>query len=319
MLKMRGDEMPKTARAHFRAGCVVGLTMLAALASAHQTRAEPSIQDLTQLEAIYVADPAAPWFEKWTEINVKVHDWIYRPSIRIRGGGELVEAVAASQSGIGLLTAGELERLRRAGAPQVAATPTGLSVCAAFSVHGSRSEETVGDFALSSDKTEVLATTDTLAIAEALVDAHGFRDRMIVKQIRAASVSEELSPEKPAVVALPVLPAAALHVPENVAELRPLMLTEVATEALRMRGLNPQHYRTSVFHRLPFITGIRTACDEIVLITAPGRTFAASGDPGAQPSSWHFPFTTGSELESRIRQALETFRLLWQKSANGRG
>lgn len=311
--------MPKTRRAHFQAGCIVGLTMLAAIAGAQQTRAEPSIQDLTQLEAIYVADPAAPWFEKWTDINIKVHDWIYRPSIRIRAGGELVEAVAASQSGIGLLTGGELERLKRAGAPQVAVTPTGLSICAAFSVLGSRSEETVGDFALSSDKTEVLATNDTLAIAEALIDAHGFRDRMIVKQISAASVFEELSPGKPALVALPVLPEATLHMPENVAELRPLMLTEVATEALRMRGLNPQHYRTSIFHRLPFITGIRTVCDEIVLITAPGLTFASPEDLGARPSSWSFPLTTGSELESRVRQALETLKLLWEKSANGRG
>lgn len=310
--------MSKLGRAYFRAGRAVGLAMLATIAGAPQTRAEPAIADLAQLEAIYVADPAAPWFEEWTQINLKAHDWIYRPNIRIKAGSDLVEAVATSQSGIGLLTHGELGRLQRAGAPQVAATPTGLLICAAFSVYGSRPEETVGDFALSSDKTEILATTDTLAIAEALVDAHGFRDRMTVKQVKAASVSEELSPGKSALLALPVVPAAPLHLPENVAELRPLALSEAATEALRSRGLDTRHYRTSFFHRLPFIAGIRTACDEIVLIAAPGRAFASPRAIGAQPSSWALSLT-GSDLEYRVRQALDTLKLLWEKSANGRG
>lgn len=313
--------MPKSGRACFPAGRVaglVGLAMLATIAGPQQTRAEPAMGDLAQLEEIYVADPAAPWFEKWTEINLKAHDWLYRPSIRIKAGGGLVEAVAASQSGIGLLTRGELGRLQRAGAPQVAALPTGLSICAAFSVHESRSEETVGDFALSSDRTEVLATADTLAIAEALIDAHRFGDRMIVKQVKVSSVSEELSLGKSALVALPVLPAAPLQMPGNVAGLRPLAISEAATEALRSRGLDTRQYRTSFLQRLPFIAGIRTACDEIVLITAPGRAFASPGAFAAQPSSWAFPLA-GSDLENRVRQALTTLRLLWEKSASGRG
>jgi hypothetical protein len=296
---------------------MVVMSLTAATALPGPARAEPDIPDFAHVEAVYVADPAAPWFEGWAAAKLKPHDWLHRPNIKIKAGADLVEAVAADPSGIGLLTRGELSRLQAAGAPPTTSASIGLSVCAAASVNDARREENLGDFALSRDPIEILATPDTLAIAEALIDAHRFQDRVALKQVKASFAAAELASGKPILAILPVLPRARLEVPENGPSLRPIALTEAATEALRLRGLEPDYYRTSVLQQLPFAHGVPTACDEIVLITAPDRT-VASDILKAPPPLWTNPLA-GSDLEARVRQAWHALKHLWHKSPETRG
>ncbi len=299
------------------AALIIGVSVAAATALPRQACAESAFKNLAQLNAVYVADPAAAWFERWAEANLKTHDWLNRPDIKIKAGGDLVAAVAADPSGIGLLTRGELSRLQAAGAPQIVAVSTGVSICAALSVNTARTEENFGDFALSSDTIEAFATADTLAIAEALVDAHRFKDRITLKEVKAASAFAELASGKSALAILPVLPEARLDVPDNAVSLRSIGMSEAATEALRMRGLNPRDYRTSFFQQLPLINGVRTACDEIVMIKSADTTL--DPDVFAAPAPlWTNPFT-GSDLEKRVRQALDALKSLWGKSAEHRG
>jgi hypothetical protein len=275
------------------------------------------LSNLAKLDAIYVADPAAPWFEKWAETNIKVHDWLRRPDIKIKAGSDLVAAVAADPAGIGLLTRGELSRTQATGSPQLKAASTGVSICAALSVSDARREENFGDFALTSETTEVLATSDTLAIAEALIDAHRFKDRMTLKYVKADFAFAELSLGKSAIAVTPVLPQTRLHVPENAAGFRAIGMSEAATDALRSRGLDAGDYRTSFVQRFPLIAGVRTACDEIVLITAPD-TALGPDLVKAPPPPWTNPFM-GSDLEKRVRQALDGLKSLWAKSPEIRG
>lgn len=280
-------------------------------------RAEPDIRNLAALDTVYVADPSALWFESWTEANLRPREWLYRPDIRIKAGAELVAAVAASPTSVGLLTRGELARLQASGAPPVGSIPAGLSICAALSVNGARQEENFSDLALSGDMIDMLATPDTQAIAEALIDAHRLKDRVVLKPVNAASAVMELASGKTAIAALPVLPLTRLRLPENAGDLRPIAMTHAESEALRQRGLSTQDYRTSFFQRIPFVRGVRTACDEIVLIAAPGGAVA----PGVfkTPSShWTNPYA-GSDLEKRVRQALDALRSLWGTSLEARG
>jgi hypothetical protein len=84
-----------------------------------------------------------------------------------------------------------------------------------------------------------------------------------------------------------------------------------------LRGLASGDYRTSFFQQLPLVEAVRTACDEIVLITAvdtalPSAVFTAA------PLRWTNPFA-GSDLESRVRQALDALISLWGRSAEVRG
>ena len=299
------------------AALMIGLSVAAATALPRQVCAESGIKNLVQLNAIYVADPAAAWFERWAETNLQGRDWLNRPDIEIKAGGDLVAAVAADPSGIGLLTRGELSRIQATGAPQIATASTGISICAALSVNTARTEENFGDFALNSDTIEMFATSDTLAIAEALIDAYRFKDRITLKQVKAASALAELASVKSALAVLPVLPEGRLHVPENTVSLRSIGMSEAATEALRLRGLDPRDYRTSFFQQFPLIDGVRTACDEIVMIKSTDTAL----DPdvfAAPPALWTNPFT-GSDLEKRVRQALDALKSLWGKSAEHRG
>lgn len=290
--------------------------LLAAMSSG-SAKAQPAIENLAQLEAVYVADPAAPWFESWAQANFKAADWLHRPDIRIKPGGDLVQAVATTASTVGLLTRGELARLQAAGAPPTATASTGLSICAAPSVNDARTEENFGDFALSRDPIEVLATPDTMAIAEALIEAHRFQDRMTLKQIKPSVAFAELASGKPVLAMLPVLPDARLDVPGSNASLRPIALTEAASHALRARGLEQGAYRTSFLQQFPFIHGVRTACDDIVLITAPDGAVGSTVFK-APASPWHNPLA-GSDLEMRVLQAWHSLKLLWQKPAETRG
>jgi hypothetical protein len=106
-------------------------------------------------------------------------------------------------------------------------------------------------------------------------------------------------------------------VPGHAVSLRSIGLSEAATEALRLRGLNPRDYRTSFFQQFPLIDGVRTACDEIVLIKSADT--ALDADVVAAPAPlWTNPFT-GSDLEKRVRQALDALKSLWGKSAERRG
>lgn len=295
---------------------LMAVSLPAAVASG-AAHAQPSIESLAQLEAVYVADPAAPWFESWARANFKTSDWLHRPDIRIKAGADLVAAVAAAPSTVGLLTRGELLRLQAAGAPPATAAPTGLSVCAGLSVNDARTEENFGDFALSRDAIEVLATPDTLAIAEALIEAHRFQGRMTLKQVKPSLALAELISGKPVLAMLPVLPDARLNVPDSNTSLRPIALTEAATQALQLRGLAPSGYRTSFFQQFPFVHGIRTACDEIVLITAPDGAVASDVFKAPAPS-WGNPLA-GSDLEKQVLQAWHSLKLLWQKPAETRG
>jgi hypothetical protein len=290
---------------------------LAATALPRPVRADPEIENLARVEAVYVADPAAPWFEAWAETSFKAGDWLHRPDIRIKAGADLVAAVAADPGGVGLLTRGELTRLQAAGAPQTRTVPTGLAVCAATLVNEARLEASFGDFALGRDPIEVLATTDTLAIAEALIDAHRFQDRMTLKQVKPAFALAELASGKPVLAILPVLPGARVDVPDDAASLRPIAMTEAASQALQSRGLAPRDYLTSLLQQLPFVHGIRTACDDIVLITAPDRSIASDAF-NAAPSPWSNPLA-GSDLQARVSQAWSALRLWWQKPAETRG
>lgn len=300
-----------------RAAALVIAMGVAAAATSARLHAEPDIRNLAALDTVYVADPAALWFESWTETHLRPRDWLYRPDIRIKAGADLVAAVAANPSSIGLLTRGELSRLQAAGASQVGTIPAGLSICAALSVNGVRMEENFGDFALSGEMIEVLATPDTQAIAEALIEAHRFKDRMILKPVKTAAAITELASGKSAIAVLPVLPQARLHLPENAASLRPIAMTEAESNALRLRGLSAQDYHTSFFQKFPFVHGVRTACDEIVLIAAPGGAVAPEVFK-APPSPWTNPYT-GSDLEKRVRQALDALKSLWGKSTEARG
>jgi len=296
------------------AAMLIGVSLAAATALPQQLCAAPQTTVLARPDAIYIADPAAPWFESWAETNLRAADWLDRPDIRIAAGVDLVTAVAADPSGIGLLTRGELLRIRAAGAPPIAIAPTGASICAALSVNEARQEQSFGDFALIGDRVEVLATTDTLAIAEALIDAHRFKDRMTVRQVKAAFAVAELTSAKAALAVLPVLPQARLNVPESAASLRTIGMSEAAIGALRIRGLDPQDYRTSFFQQFPLVEGVQTACDEIVLITATDTTLAPDAFK-APPPPWTSPFT-GSDLERRVRHALDALKSLWQTSAD---
>jgi hypothetical protein len=289
-----------------------------AVAMPRPVRAEPDAVSLAQLDTVYVADPAAPWFEKWTEAHLRPRDWLYRPDIRIKAGGDLVAAVAETPSAIGLMTRGELARLQAAGAPAVASVPTGLSICASLVVNGARVEENFGDFALSGGTIEVLASTDTLAIAQALIEAHHFADKMTVKEVKPASAIAELASGKAAIAMLPVLPDARLHLPENVRDIRPIALTAAESESLRLRGLHSQVYRTSFVQKIPFMGGVRTACDEIVLIRATGAAVASEAFHTPSAPSWTNPFN-GSDLEKRVWQALGALKSLWNGSAETKG
>jgi hypothetical protein len=278
-------------------------------------RAEPDIANLAALDTVYVADPAAPWFQKWTETNLRPRDWLYRPDIRIKAGADLVAAVAADPSGIGLLTRGELSRLQAAGAPSVGAVPAGLSICAALSVNVGRMEENFGDFALSGDMIDVLATPDTQAVAEALIDAHRLKDRVTLKPVKSAA---DLATGSPGLTVLPVLRGTRLHLPENAAaSLRPIAMTQAESAAMSLRGLSSGDYRTSFFQQFPFVNGVRTACDDIVLIAAPGGAVAPEVFKTA-PSPWVNPYA-GSDLETRVLQALDALKSLWGKSTEAKG
>jgi hypothetical protein len=279
--------------------------------------AQPSIESLAQLEAVYVADPAAPWFESWARANFKASDWLHRPDIRIKAGADLVAAVTTAPSTVGLLTRGELLRLHAAGAPPATAAATGLSVCVGLAVNDARTEENFGDFALSRDAIDVLATPDTLAIAEALIEAHRFQGRMTPRQVKPSLALAELASGKPVLAMLPVLPDARLNMPGSDASPRLIALTETAIQALQLRGLVASGYRTSFFQQFPFIHGIRTACDEIVLITAPDGAVASDVFRAPTPP-WGNPLA-GSDLEKQVLQAWHSLKLLWQKPAETRG
>lgn len=303
------DEAPRAGKR--AAGLVIGVALAAAIALTPPAKAAPGIEALSQVDTVYVADPAALWFEEWTDANLKPHDWLYRPDIKIKAGKDLVAAVAANPSGIGLLTRGQLSRVQAgSGVPQIATAPTGLAVCAALSVEGARREASFGDFALNSDPIEVLATADTLAIAEALIDAYRFQGRMRVRQVEEAAAIAGISAGKPALAVLPVLPQARLLLPETAGYLRPIEMTEAAAEILRSRGLATQDYHTSFLQQIPLVDGVRTACDEIVLITAHERPIAPEAFTTTS-SSWTDSLP-GSDFAKRVRQALETLELLWR-------
>jgi hypothetical protein len=303
------DRVPRSSKR--LAALLVGLAV-AATALPPQLRAESGPRSPARLDAIYIADPAAPWFEQWAQTNLKVHDWLRRPDIRIKAGSDLVAAVAADPAAIGLLTHGELSRIQAAGSPPIKTASTGVSICAALSVSQARREENFGDFAMVSETIDVFATSDTLAIAEALVDAHRFRGRMTLKQAKADFAFAEIASEKAAIAVMPVLPQTRLHAPENAAGFRVIGMSEAATDALRSKGLYAGAYRISFFQQFPLIAGVRTACDEIVLISAADTSFSPDLVK-APPPPWTNPFT-GSELEQRVRQALDDLRSLWAKS-----
>jgi hypothetical protein len=309
--------MPLFSRAPFfskrTAAAVIGVSLAAATALPGQICAAAQITILARPRAIYIADPAAPWFESWAETNLKPGDWLHRPDIRIAAGAELVTAVAADPSGIGLLTRGELLRIRAAGGPPIAIAATGASICAALSISETRKEESFGDFALIGGRIDVLATADTLAIAEALIDVHRFKDRMSVRQVKAAFAIAELASGRSALAVLPVLPQTRLGVPDDAAGLRSIGMSEAAIGALGLRGLNPRDYRTSFMQHLPLVSGVRTACDEIVLISATDTALASDAFK-APPASWTSRFT-GSDFEMRVRQALDALKSLWHTSA----
>lgn len=296
---------------------LLALNLTAAAVMPGAAFADSEIENLSGIQTVYVADPAAPWFEQWAETNFKAGTWLHRPDIKMKAGADIVTAVTADPAGVGLLTRGELTRLQAAGAPPARTVPTGLSVCAATSINEARVEENFGDFALSRDPIEVLATTDTLAIAEALIDAHRFQDRMTLKQVKPSFAIAELSSGKPVLAILPVLPEARIDVPDNGVKLRPIAMTEAAAKALRSRGLDSQDYRTSLFHELPLVGGIRAACDEIVLITAPDRS-VASNALKAPVSPWSNPLA-GSDLQARLSQAWNALKSLWRKPDETRG
>jgi hypothetical protein len=296
---------------------VAGVIAAGLMISPPPAGAAPDAAALGRIDTVYVADPATPWFESWTQTHLKKRDWLYRPDIRIKAGADLVAAVAADPAGIALLTRAELSRLQAAGAPQITAAPAGLSICTALSVSDARPEENFGDFALRRELVEILATPDTLAIAEALIEVHGFKDRMAVKEVKPAFAVAEVAAGRAVVAALPVMPQARLDPPERAAGLRAIALSQAAGEALRSRGLEPGEYRDSMVQRLPFIRGVRTACDEIVMITAPGKAMAV--DISSAPSSaWTNPLT-GSDLERRVRQALDALKAMLGKPAEGKG
>jgi hypothetical protein len=83
------------------AALIIGVSVAAATALPRQASAESAFKNLAKLNAVYVADPAAAWFERWAVANLKTHDWLNRPDIKIKAGGDLVAAVAADPSGIG--------------------------------------------------------------------------------------------------------------------------------------------------------------------------------------------------------------------------
>ena len=291
---------------------------MAATIPAPEVRAEQGIERFSQLKAIYLADPTAPWFETWVTANLKPREWLYRPDIRMKAGADLVAAVADDPTGIGLLTHGELSRLQAAGAPQVAASASGVSICAALVGNAIGNTQNFGDFALKGDAIEVMATSDTLAIAEALIDAYRFKDRMTVTHVKADFTMAELPPEKTTLAVLPVLPQTQLDGAQHGAGLRPIAMSEAAIEALRSRGLDPGVYRTSLLQHLPLIGGIPTVCDPIVLITSADKPAAAPEVIKVSASPWTNPFA-GSDFARRVFQSLEALKSLWEKSSQAKG
>ncbi len=276
-----------------------------------------SAESPAALRTVYVADPAAGWFEAWSEASLKADGWLYRPDIRIKSGADMLAAVASDPSAIGLISRGELARLETEDTPIVTAAPTGQSVCAAFSVNAERPEDSFGDFALNHGSFEVLVTADTLAIAEALARAHGLHGRMIVKLVRSSEAQAQILSGKPAMAAFPVLPGGLPAAAANAPGLRFIGLSRAAAGALEFRGFVRGGFRTSLLHQLPLVEGVATACDEIVRISArdPART---SGPYAARGGSW-FGFLSGSDLEMRVRQALDTLISLWRNDMETRG
>lgn len=277
--------------------------------------AQTELDGLTKLDAVYVSDPSAAWFEKWVETRLKAKEWLNRPDIKIVNAPALVSAVESDKHAIGLMTRGQLDRIHTDDAvAAIEVKETGLFICAAIAVNDERIEESFGDFALSAGPIDVYATADTLTMAQALVDAHGFTDRMIIKQVKPAAAMANIAVEGEAIAVLPVLPQSPLSFDGKPDNLHMVDMSEAAAQALSNRGFSIDSFRTSILQHIPFIEGNRTACDSIVQISASDNT--TEPDSFTTSSAERRVAVAGTDFAMRIRDAIGTLKALWQKTVD---
>jgi hypothetical protein len=269
---------------------------------------------LAKLDRVYVAEPSAAWFREWVETRLEAREWLNRPDIRIASSPELVAAVEGDPSAIGLIPRGQLARIHTDRAPAaIQVEKTGLSVCAAIAVNEARIEASFGDFALHAGSVEILATPDTLSIAEALVASHRFKDRMTVRQVRLAEASAAIAAPGSAIAILPVLPHSPIPSDEKLAAPRIVDMSEAAAQELGKRGFTIGSYRTSFLQHIPFVPRERTVCDDILQISAVRNTITPD-HIATSSTGWSVPFAH-SDFETRMQEAIGTLMAMWRKTA----
>jgi hypothetical protein len=283
--------------------------------AAPQTVSAQTERVLAKLDRVYVADPSATWFGEWVETRLKAREWLNRPDIRIASSPELVAAVEGDSSAIGLITRGQLDRIHTDDAvAAIQVEKTGLAVCAAIAVNEERIEANFGDFALHGRSIEILATPDTLTIAEALVASHRFTDRMTVRQVKLAEATAAIAAPGSAVAILPVLPHSPIPSDEQTATPRIVDMSEAAAQELGKRGFAIGSYRTSFLQRIPFVQGERTVCDDIVQISAAVNTVTPDSI-ATSSTGWSVPFAH-SDFETRMQEAIGTLMAMWRETAS---
>jgi hypothetical protein len=302
------------------AAFIISIAAAFSLTAAPETlRAQTELDGLTELHAVYVADPSAAWFEEWVETRLKTKEWLNRPDIRIAGTAGLVAAVEADASAIGVMTRGQLDRIHTDdAAAAIKIRETGLSVCAALAVSNERIEESFADFALSAGPIDVYATSDTLSIARALVDAHRFTDRMTIREVKLSAAMTSLAGQDSAVAVLPVLPQSPLSFGDQPGTLATVEMSAAVAQVLGRHGYETGSYRTSILQRIPFIEGERTVCDDIVQISASENTTIMPDSFTTSSTDWSIPFA-GGDLEMRMRDAIVTLKALWHNSVDIKG
>ncbi len=283
-----------------------------------KVRAQTELDGLTKLDAVYVADPSAAWFEEWVETRLKSREWLNRPDIRISSGAELIATIESDASAIGLMTRGQLDRFHTDdAAAAIKIKETGLSVCAAIVVNEERIESSFGDFALHGGPVDIYATPDTLTIAQALVEAHRFTDRMTVKQVKPSEAAAAIAVNGPSIAVLPVMPKSPLSFGDQTAYPRIVDMSEAAAQELGKRGFAIESYRTSILQRVPFVQGERTVCDDIVQISAAENTITLDSFTTSS-TEWRIPFAH-SDFETRIYDAIGTLKAMWQNATDIKG
>jgi|GEM_PF-3325304 len=285
-------------------GCLaLALFGLQVSAADGQEAPRPS-QSVAMLETVYVADATEPWFVDWFGARVDRQGPLFRPDVRTGHTDDLLAAVAQNPRALGLVSRTELTGAGDA-ALGLRGAPSGVRVCAALMVRADSGINTVGDLLLLPPEARMTATPDMLGFAGTLATLYPFLNNLVFVEATREEALLALSEDESMLAIISTVDDSRLDLPESLPPLHPLPVTELAARALAGSGFAPGGFDRSWPQSWLPSHGVKTVCDEIMIVTAktglfvPER-FTVSDGPAL------YETVAASDLVSRIVQAVQS-------------